>query len=161
MHPMKLIRRRKGAAVVTLLAALTLAGVATAYWTQGGTGTGSAATGTTVSIVVNQTSAVAGLYPGGPPQALSGNFDNPNPGSVFVAGVTAVVDPTWSPQLDGSKPPCTAGDFVIGGTATVNAQIAPGVGVGSWNGLTISMTNAGTNQDNCKNVTAPLLFSAS
>ena len=161
MHPINLIRRRKGVALIALLATIALAGVATAYWTQGGSGTGSAATGTTANIVVNQTSSIAGLYPGGPAQTLSGNFDNPNPSSVFVANVTVVVDPTWSSQADGTKPACSASDFVIGGAASVNAQIAPGAGVGSWSGLTISMTNAGTNQDNCKNVVAPLLYTAS
>ena len=85
MHPKKLIRRHKGVAVIAVLATIALAGVATAYWTQGGTGTGSASAGTTVGIVVNQTSSVAGLYPGGPPQPLFGNFDNPNASSVFVA----------------------------------------------------------------------------
>ena len=75
--------------------------------------------------------------------------------------MTAVVDPSWSSQIVGAKPPCTASDFVISGAATVNAQIASGAGVGSWSGLTIAMTNAATNQDNCKGVAAPIQYAAS
>jgi hypothetical protein len=157
---MTLIRRHKRLVVVTLLMTLAIAGVATAYWTQGGSGTGSGSTGTTANITVNQTSAVANLYPGGPPQALSGNFTNPNAGPVFVASVSAVVDPTFSARADNTKPACTAADFVIGGAAPVNAQIAAGVGVGAWGGLTLQMINAPTNQDNCKNVSVPILYTS-
>ena len=157
---MTLIRRHKRLAVITLLMTLAIAGVATAYWTQGGSGTGSGSTGTTSSITVNQTSTVANLYPGGAPQALSGDFTNPNASSVFVANVTAVVNPAFSSQADVTKPPCTAADFVIAGAAPVATQIASGANVGSWSGLTLQMINAATNQDNCKNVTVPILYTA-
>jgi hypothetical protein len=32
----------------------------------------------------------------------------------------------------------------------VNAQVPAGNGVGSWSGLTVSLTNGAGNQDNCK-----------
>ena len=113
------------------------------------------------NVVVNQTSAVIDLYPGGPPQALSGNFDNPNAGPVFITAVTAVVDPSFNAQADPLKPACTAADFVIGGAAPVGAQVAPGVGVGGWGGLNIAMLNTAFNQDNCKNVNVPINYTAS
>ena len=109
---------------------------------------------------MNQTSAVANLFPGAPPQALSGNFTNPNVGPVQVTSVTAVVDPAFNSHADVTKPACTPADFVIGGAAPVGAQIAPGAGVGAWGGLTLSMVNSPTNQDNCKNVTVPILYTA-
>ena len=158
---MGLIRRHKRVAALVVVATLTLAGVATAYWTTGGSGTGTADTGTTNDVVVNQTSAVIDLYPGGPPQALSGNFDNPNAGPVFITAVTAVVDPAFNAQADLLKPACTAADFAIGGAAPVGAQVAPGVGVGGWAGLNISMLNTAFNQDNCKNVNVPIIYTAS
>jgi hypothetical protein len=157
---MGLIRRHKRVAALVVVATLTLAGVATAYWTSGGFGTGTADTGTTNNVVVNQTSAVIDLYPGGPPQALSGNFDNPNPNPVFIASVTAAIPAGWSSQADITKPACTAADFQIVGAAIVNAQIAPGAGQGAWGGLAISMINAPTNQDNCKNVNVPIDYTA-
>ena len=157
---MRLIRGRKRFGVLVLVPAVALVGAATAYWTQGGTGTGTAETGTTTGIVVNQTSAVAGLYPGGPAQPLSGDFDNPNAGDVFITSVTAEVQAAWSSQGDVTKPACTAGDFLIAGTAPVNAEIASGVGVGGWSGLTIALVNGATNQDNCKDVVVPLEYTA-
>jgi hypothetical protein len=158
---MNLIRRHKRLLGVVFVATLAIAGTATAYWTQSGSGTGSASTGTTASnIVVHQTSSIAGLFPGGPAQNLSGNFDNPNTAPVFISSVTAVIPSTWAVPGDTSKPPCTAADFTISGTANVNAEVGPGTGVGAWNGLTIAMHDSGNNQDNCKNVTVPINYSA-
>ena len=158
---MSIIRRHKLLAGFVVLAIVVTAGLAGAYWTSGGLGTGSASTGTTVSIVVHQTSAAANLYPGGPAAGLNGNFDNPNVGPVFVTGVTAVVDPTFTSQADGTKPACVPSDFTIGGAAPVGAEIVSGNGVGAWGGLTIAMIDKGTNQDNCKNVIVPINYTAS
>jgi hypothetical protein len=160
MQGMGIIRRHKRVAALVAVASLTLAGVATAYWTTGGNGTGSANTGTTANVIVNQTTVVAGLYPGGPAQPLAGNFDNPNPGQVFITSVTAVVSPGFTSQADLTKPACTAADFAIAGAAPVGANIASGNGVGAWSGLTISMLNTAANQDNCKNVVVPITYTA-
>jgi hypothetical protein len=157
---MKVVRRHKRVAAIAVAMTIAFAGVAVAYWTQGGSGNGSAATGTTALVTVHQTSIVGNLYPGGPAQTLSGNFDNPNAGSVLVAAVTAVVDPSFTAQADLTKPACTSADFVIGGSAPVGVQIPSGLGVGSWTGLTIAMTNAVTNQDNCKNVSVPIDYTS-
>jgi len=144
--------RKIAVAVLAGGASLAIAGAAFAYWTGGGAGTGSATAGTTSSITVNQTSAITGMYPGGPAAALSGNFDNPNSGSVYVTSVSASVH-AFSSQADGSKPACTQADFAIGGSAPVGAQVASGTAKGSWSGLTVSMVNGSGNQDNCKGLT--------
>jgi hypothetical protein len=157
---MKFIRRRGRILAIAAVAVVALAGVAAAYWTQGGSGVGSAGTGNTVGITVNQTSVIGGLFPGGPAQSLSGNFNNPNAGNVYVGTVTAIVQPGWTSQTDLTKPKCTAADFVIGGSAPVNAEIAPGNGVGAWSGLTIAMTDSATNQDNCKGLSVPVNYTA-
>jgi hypothetical protein len=156
---MQLVGRRRTSAALGLVLSLAVVGVALAYWTQAGAGTGSASAGTTQSVVVNQTSTVSGLYPGGPAAALAGNFDNPNAGLVKVGTVSAVVHAGWSSQADTAKPACTAFDFALGTAGTggvVNAEIPAGNGVGAWSGLTIRLVNATTNQDNCKNVTVDL-----
>lgn len=129
-----------------------------AYWTTTGSGTGSAATGTTAGITVNQTSVNTALYPGGT-TALSGNFDNTNASPVYVTSVSAVVAP-FSLQADSSKPACTQADFTITGSAPVGAQVAVGSGQGSWSGLSLNMTNTSLNQDNCKNITVPITYSS-
>ena len=152
----------KSKVVLMALATVVALGVAAyAYWTGSGSGSGSATAATPAALTVNQTNAaISNLYPGGPARALSGNFDNPNGGSVFVHDVTAAVH-TFSSQTDGTKPACTQADFAIGGTATVNAQVASGTGVGSWSGLTIQLVNnVGANQDNCKGVSIQIDYTA-
>jgi hypothetical protein len=152
-------RKLKGWPVVVLGAVFLIGAVgAYAYWTSTGAGTGSGATGTTVAITVVQTSSVTGLYPGGPTQALSGNFNNPNPGKVYVATVTAALG-----SITGSvgTPACTIADYQLNNaTATVNAEVDPGNAKGAWTGPTIQMLNAATNQDACKNATVNLTYTS-
>jgi len=80
--------------VVTLLAILGIAAVSTAayaYWTAGGTGTGSGTAGDITAITVNQTKVLTPMFPGDTAQTLNGTFNNPNTGNVFVATVTASI----------------------------------------------------------------------
>ena len=151
---MRAVSRKKK--VVVLAAAMVgIGGAAFAYWTTTGDGTGEAATGTTVAVTVNQTSTVTGLRPGGTAQALSGNFDNPNAGPVYIGAVSALVTGT-------DKVGCDATDYTVAGTATVNAQVAAGNGVGSWSGLTIAFNNKpAANQDACKGATVSISYSTS
>ena len=154
------LSRKTAMSSVLVLVALSVAGIASAYWTTGGSGSGSATAGTTASVTVTQTGTPAGLYPGGS-AALSGKFNNTNPGSVRIAAVTAAVTAFSSVANDGTKPACTQADFSITGTATVNAEIPTGNGVGSWSGLTLNMIdNAGANQENCKNITVPITYTS-
>src|SRR4051812_13559140 len=77
------VRFTKKKAVAALGVAAVLGGsyAAYAYWTAGGSGSGGATATTPVALVVNQTNAaITNLFPGGPTQALSGNFDNSNSG---------------------------------------------------------------------------------
>lgn len=151
--------RRKKLFVAGIAAVSLLGGSALAYWTQGGSGTGSATAGTTTAITVNQTNAaITSLRPGGPSAALSGNFDNPNPGSVNISSVTAIVR-TFSSQGDNTKPACTQADFAIGGTSGTNT-VPSGIGVGAWSGLTVALLENNLNQDNCKNVAINIDYTA-
>jgi hypothetical protein len=155
-----IVGRKRVSIALGLILTLALAGGAFAYWTQTGSGSGSATTSTAASVTVHQTGApITSLYPGGPAQTLSGNFDNPNVGPVYVTSVTAVVH-AFSSQADTGKPACTQADFAIGGSAPVGADIAAGNGVGSWTGLTIGMLDTAFNQDNCKGVTIGIDYTA-
>ncbi len=151
--------KKRFAAIAALVAALVLGGLAYAYWTQGGNGSGTASTGSTVAITVNQTGSPTGLYPGGPAAALSGTFDNPNAHPVHISSVTAAVH-AFTAQADVNKPTCTAADFAIGGAGTGAIVVPNGTGVGSWSGLTVSMLDNGLNQDNCKSVTITVDYTA-
>lgn len=144
--------------ISALVLIVVTAGAAFAYWTATGSGSGSADTGTASGVTVTQTVSPTGLYPGGS-VSLSGKFNNPNPGKVYIAAVTATVAP-FSVQADSGRPPCTQADFTITGTATVGAEIVSGAGVGSWSGLSLNMTDSAANQDNCKNITVPITYAA-
>ncbi|HWI30008.1 MAG TPA: hypothetical protein VNT50_00820 [Microbacterium sp.] len=141
------------AATVVLLGG---AGIAYAYWTAGGTGTGSATTGTSESITINQTSVITNLRPGGAAQTLSGTFTNANDEPVYVSTVTASID-----SVDGG-PTCEVTDYTLANAVmTVNASIPIGTNVGSWTGATIAFNNkTGENQDDCKDATVTLAYTA-
>lgn len=149
---MRLEKKSKTIIAIAAIAGLASSGIAYAYWTTPGTGTGTATTGNVVGITVNATTSAANLYPGGPAQPLAGNFDNGNAGAVFVTSVTAAL---------GALPTgCLPADFTIAGTANVGANVAAGTGVGSWSGLSITMNNTGVNQNACKASSIPLVLTS-
>jgi hypothetical protein len=151
----RLFARKKIAAFGAACFLLTAAG-AYAYWTESGAGTGSAATGTNEAVTVNQTSTPTAMYPGGSAQPLSGNFDNPNDGKVHVAAVTVALS-----SIEDAPAGCSTADYQINNaTATINAEIDPGEGVGSWSGPSIQMRNTGSNQDGCKNASVNLTYTS-
>jgi hypothetical protein len=160
---MKFIKSKKGFVLLATLAVAVAAAVgAYAYWTTGGTGTGSATAGSTTDVSVYQTSTPSGtLYPGGPADALSGDFTNPNPNTVHLASVTAAVTGVTGAGTDSSKPDCTTADFVIGGSTGPIVVPAHAAGhVGSWSGLTIKLADGAANQDNCKGASAVITYTA-
>jgi hypothetical protein len=146
---------RKRAAAVATGAALTLlvGGVAFGYWTTTGSGNGTAATGNTSPITISS-SAVSGLYPGAAATAVSGTFTNPNAGPVYVNQVSVAVSPSWTV---GTTNPCTAADFTVTQPTATARQIVTG---DTWSGASIQLKNLATNQDNCKGVTVPLVFTS-
>jgi len=151
-------RSKKIGALLVVGATLCIGGAAFAYWTQSGTGSGTGATGDTVAVTVNQTTSVTNLHPGGSAITLAGNFDNPNTGPVKIGSVTTTgltVDATHA------SAGCLAAWYTLGGTATVNAEIAAGNGVGSWSGLTVVLTNPAVNQDACKGATVTISYAVS
>lgn len=140
-------RFTKKTKIAIVIAALVIgaSGTAYAYWTQAGSGTGTASMATPQAVVVHQTGTVTGLYPGGPAQALSGNFDNSNSGAVTVGAVSATVTATTVSGCDKTW-------YVISGTDSVSTHVLPtGLAQGAWSGLSVALTNTLTvNQDVCK-----------
>jgi hypothetical protein len=139
--------------IVLITGALILTGgTAFAYWTQSGGGTGGATTGATTAVVVHQTNTVTGLFPGGPAQALSGNFDNPSTAGVTVGAVTATVTST-------SAVGCDPAWYAITGTGAPASQVlTAGTAVGTWSGLNVSLLNNAANQDACKLATITISY---
>jgi hypothetical protein len=157
-----MLNRKRTTVVATGLAlVLASAAIAFAYWTNSGSGSGSASTGNTTGITVNQTSAVTGLYPGGPAAPLSGNFDNPNDSAIFVHQVSASLSSVSGGAEDPGLPACTTADFALSGSPiTLDTEVPSGNGVGSWSGITVRLLNTAANQDNCKNATVHISYAS-
>ncbi len=155
---MRTYSKKKKTTIVALALMLVTGGGAFAYWTTGGAGTGEATTGSTVDITVQQTSTVTAMGPGDAAQTLSGNFDNPNAGPVYVSTVTASIA---SVDKDAGAPvgTCDASDYTLGSAVmTVNAQVPAGTAQGAWTGATIQFNNTAANQDACKGATVNLAY---
>lgn len=162
----KIITSKKS--IAALLVTLTVVAIsavgAYAYWTKGGTGTGTATVSDVVNVTVNQAPIAPGaLYPGGPPIALHGDFTSTNAASVMVGAIQASitsVTPSGAIPVQQTPNPCTAADFVIAGSAT-GPFTAPGNTTGgSWSGLTIQMIDSNTNQNACKLATVNIFYGA-
>jgi hypothetical protein len=153
--------KKKKAAIVAAALMLITGGGAFAYWTTTGTGTGTATTGSTVDITVMQTSTVSAMGPGDAAQTLSGNFDNPNPGPVYVSTVTASIS-SVDKAVGAPAGTCDASDYTLASAVmTVNAQVPAGTAQGAWTGATIQFNNTAANQDGCKLATVNLAYTIS
>jgi hypothetical protein len=149
--------KKVGIVFAGVLATLFAAGAAFAYWTAGGTGSGTAATGTNDAITVVQTSVVNPMEPGLAAQTLSGTFANPNPGTVYVSTVTVSIASVTLAE-DAAAGTCDATDYTLTGAAmAVNAQVLAD-DTSTWSGATIAFNNKGTIQDACKGATVNLAY---
>jgi hypothetical protein len=151
---------RKRGVVIGAVAALAIAAAAYAYWTSTGSGTGSAsAAGAQSALTVNQTTTLSAMYPGDSAQTISGTFNNPNSGPIFVHTVTASIA-SVTKASGAPAGSCDATDFTLSNaTATVDAEIAIGNGKGSWTGPTLQFNDkTATNQDACKGATVSLSY---
>ena len=141
-----------------LLIALSAVGGAIAYWTAGGSGTGTGTAGTTSTLTANQTTVLTLMYPGDTAQTISGNFNNPNAGKIWVSTVTASIA-SVTMAVGHSPGTCDATDFTLASpVATVNAEISAGNNQGAWTGPTIKFNDKVTAQDYCKGATVNLAY---
>lgn len=160
---MRRITQKSLALVTGTAVVIAGAGVAYAFWTAGGSGTGAAEAGTSVALTAVQTSTVDDLAPGVAAQNLSGNFSNTNDGSVYVATVTASIS-SVAKAAGAPAGTCDASDYTLSNAVMdVGAQVPAGTGVGNWgvpaDVATIAFNNkAGANQDACKLATVNLAY---
>jgi hypothetical protein len=155
-------KKGKRSLLLAVVAVLALTAGAIGYWTAGGAGTGSgSAAGAQTPLTVNQTTTLAAMFPGDTAQTISGNFDNPNPGPIYVGTVTASIA-SVTKAAGAVAGTCDATDFTLANAAmTVNAEVPAGTAKGSWTGATIKFNNKATNQDQCKGATVSLAYSIS
>jgi hypothetical protein len=138
--------------------AMAIGGLALAYWTTSGNGSGTATAGTSSAFAVTVDSVnLSNLSPGGPIDTLNFHVKNNNTGVQNLSAVAAAVANTDnSPWTSGT---CSAADFLVGTPAFTAGDIASGATVDGT--VTIQMIDTGFNQDNCKSVSVPLYVAAS
>jgi hypothetical protein len=172
----KKMKNRTIALLVGVGVAVLGGGIAFAYFTGVGSGTGGATVGTNTPITVTQSGPLTPMGPGIAAQQLSGKFTNGNSGPVFVGSVSAVVSAVTpvvpSPAPNPAPPACTPTDFIIAGgaggaapfnnayTTPVGHEVAVGTNVDAWSGLTLQFNNKATNQDACKNASITITYTA-
>lgn len=157
---MHLPKNRTKAVAIGVALTVLGSGAAYAYWTAGGSGTGSGTTKAALTaLTAVQTSTVSDLQPGGAAQTLSGTFSNPNTGPVYVTSVTASIASVVSPTTGLVIVGCSAADYTLSGaTMAVNAE-ALANDTSTWGGATIAFNNTGANQDACKGAVVNLAYS--
>jgi len=153
--------RRKKRIIITLLAVISLtgAGVAFAYWTSGGTGSGAASTGSSTALTITSETAEGVIAPGNAGQTVDFTVTNPGPGVQSLTNVTVTMaGPTGTPWV----PPtgCLIADY----TAAVTTAPAYGeiLALGTRTGtVTVTLANTSENQNACQGQAVPLYFVAS
>lgn len=151
---------KKTLAVATTVVLLSGGGAAFAYWTNAGSGIGTAATGTSSNLTIVQTSTPTGLAPGSAAQPLDFTVTNPGSGSVQISGVVIAFAATTG---------CFATDFNIAQATFTPKTIAAGAsttfhsGTGgdvSSTGAAINMVDTGVNQNSCKSASVNLTYTS-
>ena len=155
---LRALRKKRVLAGLGVVACLAVAGVAAAYFSASGAGSGNAQVGTSSALTINATitPGSGGIVPGGNPAAVSFTVNNPGSGnqrvgSVTMTGVQAYSDAGHTTNITGttagqcdtakfSMTPVTENQTVPAGGPTALAQ--PG---------SLAFADSGTNQDGCKN----------
>jgi hypothetical protein len=132
-------------AMIVAIVVVTIggAGVAYAYWTAGGAGTGIGAAGTTVPITLSAGTPTASLLPGGQTNVVL-SMTNPNTARVKVSSLALdTTQGTGGFSVDASHAGCTLS------TLSFTTQTNGGAGwtipgkVGATNGtLAVTLTNS-------------------
>lgn len=148
---------KKRAVILGVVAAMAFSAAAVAYFTTGGSGSGSATVGTSSSALITQTNTLAALYPT-TSQAVNLNIKNTGTGSQFVNKVhleSIAVDathPTCDVSSSGANAAFTMADVTVGETLAAGATTSKS---GS-----LAMNDTGVNQDSCQGATLTLTFSS-
>jgi hypothetical protein len=151
---MRWITRKKAFVALGCTCALTVAGVAFAYFTSTGSGTGTATVGSSSTVTLHATTSST-LYPSSS-TPVTMTVDNPSSGSQRVGTVSLAsitVDAghaTCSTTITGGNP-----DFTMA-TVTVNKVFGPGNGQSVTPTGTLTMNETGVNQDACQGATLTL-----
>jgi hypothetical protein len=139
-------KHKRVKATLAVVLALVVAGAAFAFWTAGGTGSGSGTVANGASVDFSGVSVDAGLAPGG---AATYNYTiTNNTGSTLK--VTSVSADTTA--VDGLNTGCLASDFTVDSSTVPLASQSLAASGGTYSGTgTIHMADTSASQDDCKN----------
>lgn len=145
-------------AVGVPFAVVAASGVAIAYWTNNGTGTGTATTANPVTLTVAQKTAPTGMGPGVAAGPIEVTVSNPGTSSITVNQVVASI----ASVTDGVGA-CSATDYTLtGGTMITGAATLAAGASTTFSGATLGFANSDTvNQDGCKGANVNLSYTAS
>ena len=167
---MKLFSSKKRVAAIGAVTAASLVGggVAYAYWTAGGTGTGSASTSAgTADLTISQTSTLTAMYPGDVAQDLDVTVTNNATNPAYVASLGAYIT-TDAAGCDGTN-------FLINGASDGTDTTPTGL---NWSPVELDATGGAadaadslnntvqfnnlptTNQDACKGAAVTINYVA-
>ena len=135
------LSKKLTAGLATGIAAISIATGAFAYFTADGSGAGSATVGRDGGVTITVPNATAGLYPGGSVELDYTVKNNSSSTEVVIERLYASI------EVDGDHSLCDADDFSFA-TAFSNVRIGKGATVAGDG--TLSMVDAGHNQDACK-----------
>ncbi len=150
-------RTKRALAALSALVVLALVGSAIAYFTNTGSGTGSATVGSSSAVTLAGTTTGT-LYPAGSPASVSVLATNPGTSSQYVNSIhlasitTDAGHSTCDLSISGTNPAFTMSDILVAQTLTKSGT--PGdhaTGTGS-----LQMNDTGVSQDACQ--TAPLVL---
>jgi hypothetical protein len=142
---MRFGKKKLAVAAVTIIA-LVGGGIAWAYFTTTGSGTGSASTGTSSTVTLHGTASTT-LYPG-TSSTVNFTVDNPSSGHQFVGTIHLA-------SVTTDKPGCVVADYTMP-DVVANQDVPSGNGTAITATGTLSMANTNVSQDNCKNAAVTL-----
>lgn len=151
----KVIKKKRTIAVLSVIAALAVAGAAIAYWTTTGSGSGSGSVASSNGTLTLQGTIVSSLTPGGS-SAVKFTATNPNSSSLLVGSVHAVVSIDEAHANAG----CKASDFTIADTVENQVIAAGATSVALAGEGTITMADTAENQDACQGATVSLALTS-
>ena len=148
---------KKRAVILGIVAAMAFSAAAVAYFTTGGSGTGSATVGTSSAALITQTNTLGALYPT-TSQPVNLSIKNTGSGSQFVNQVhlDSIAADAGHASCDvsssGANAAFTMADVAVGETIAAGATVSKS---GS-----LAMNDTGVNQDSCQGATLTLTFSS-
>lgn len=154
---------KKRALVLGVVAALAVAGIAIAYFTSTGSGTGSATVGSATAFKVTVSAATGGpLYPGSGSESLAYSVKNEGAGAQNVNSTSATVASDEAGDItQGGEPVegCKASWFTA--TDTSPAPVNLKGGESASGSVEVTMQDSGSNQDACQGASPDITVSAS